>query len=373
LGVRVFCVDNILRIKDYKIYFLTHFLATMMVNVRVVLLVLGTFAFTPCWAFVVQPNLLVRHPCVFSAPSMSSSSSVSNDNNNDINNNLQVTVVGGTGFVGSRVCQILVEQGASVRSISKTGTVPKWCRDEPWTNQVTWTAVDLLEASSDSLDAAMGTPAAVVSCVGAIGTDPDVLKRGNGDANVAAFQSAKRRGATRAAFISVSSELVECREDFLPEFMGAYFDGKAAAEAAAADAVGSDALTLIQPTFIYGGNSFGLNPPRVTADYGAIIDQLLSFLPIQILADLLPGLAKIALRPPVSVDAVAGACAAAALGQLPGGQILDGSRAINAVTNIPSSTGLTDAIVREVTWMAETSTKVATWMSARLKEQAMTK
>ena len=338
-----------------------------MVAVRVwVLLVLGVI--TPCWAWL-QPHL-VRLPV--SSLQMSSGSSTNSDVSNT-NNNLQVTVVGGTGFVGSRVCQILAEQGASVRSISKSGTVPKWCQDETWTSQVTWTAVDLLEASSATLDDAMGKPVAVVSCVGVVGTDPEVLKRGNGDANVAAFESAKRVGATRAAFVSVSSELVACREDFLPEFMGAYFEGKDAAEAAAIDAVGSDSLTIIRPTFIYGGDSFGLNPPRVTADYGAMIDQLLSFPPFQILADLLPGLAKIALRPPVSVEAVAGACAAAALGNLPGGQTLDGTPAINAATNAPSSTGLTDAIVREVTWMAETSTKVATWVSARLKEQAMTK
>ncbi|KAI2501425.1 NAD(P)H-binding protein [Fragilaria crotonensis] len=286
---------------------------------------------------------------------------VNSDANNSKGGVLQVTVVGGTGFVGSRVCQILTAQGVSVRSISKSGTVPKWCRDEEWSSQVTWSAVDLLDATPSAIDEAMGNqPDAVVSCVGVIGTDPEVLKKGNGDANVAAFESAKRLGAKRAAFISVSSELLACREDFLPEFMGSYFDGKEAAEKAAADAVGPDSLTILKPTFVYGGNSFGINPPRVTSDYGAIIDQLLSLPPIQICADLLPGMVKVALRPPVSVDTLAGACAAAATGTLvppdggTGPLTLDGTKAINAVMKVPPSTGLTDAIVKEFNWIMDT-------------------
>jgi nucleoside-diphosphate-sugar epimerase len=292
----------------------------------------------------------------------------------DDGNSIQVTVVGGTGFVGSRVCQILTEQGVSVRSISKSGTVPKWCQDEEWTKSVVWSAIDLLEATPEALDAAMGTtPDAVVSCVGVIGNDPDALTRGNGDANVAAFESAKRMRATRATFLSVSSEVVACREDYLPDFMGAYFDGKEAAEAAASDAVGSAALTVIKPTFIYGGDSFGINPPRVNTDYGSMVDQMLSFPPIQLVADVIPGIIKVALRPPVSVEAVAGACAAAAMGKLAGTTVVDGTVAINAVTNPPASTGLTDALVRDFTWGVDTAGKVATWTGARLKEQAMKK
>jgi nucleoside-diphosphate-sugar epimerase len=359
-------------------------------NVRLVIVLLICVSF-PCLGW--NPSTIGRNTKVVSLQSnlrMSAQDGVENNkNNNDIVNDivndddksgvLQVTVVGGTGFVGSRVCQILTAQGASVRSISKSGTVPKWCRNDDWSSKVTWSAVDLLNATPSAMDEAMGDqPDAVVSCVGVIGTDPDFLKQGNGDANVAAFESAKRVGAKRAAFISVSSELLACREDFLPEFMGSYFDGKEAAEIAAADAVGPDSLTILKPTFVYGGNSFGINPPRVTSEYGSIIDQLLSLPPIQICADLLPGMVKVALRPPVSVDALAGACAAAAMGTLApdsdgGPLILDGTKAINAVMKTPPSTGLVDAIVREFNWIMDTSGKVANWMGARLKEQAMSK
>ena len=50
-----------------------------------------------------------------------------------------------------------------------------------------------------------------------------------------------------------------------------------------------------------------------------------------------------ALRPPVSVDAVAAACAGAALGTVEPG-VLDGTAAINAATGRPTATGLSDAI-----------------------------
>ena len=79
----------------------------------------------------------------------------------------------------------------------------------------------------------------------------------------------------------------------------------------------------------------------------------------------------------MSVDALAGACAAAAMGTLAppadGPLALDGTKAINTVMKVPPSTGLTDAIVREFNWIMDTSGKVANWMGARLKEQAMSK
>ena len=165
---------------------------------------------------------------------------------------LSVTVFGGGGFAGSRVCKILADKGASVTSISKSGTIPKWCQDDEWTNQVTWKSVDLLSADDSSIDQAVGNPDAVVSCVGVIGTDPDALLKGNGDANVAAFNSAKRAGAQRAVYVSVGSEVDACKDGWLPEFFQSYFEGKIVAENAAIDAMGGDEkkVCLVKPTFI---------------------------------------------------------------------------------------------------------------------------
>eukprot|EP00592_Proboscia_alata_P011658 CAMPEP_0194383846 /NCGR_PEP_ID=MMETSP0174-20130528/70221_1 /TAXON_ID=216777 /ORGANISM="Proboscia alata, Strain PI-D3" /LENGTH=293 /DNA_ID=CAMNT_0039170479 /DNA_START=197 /DNA_END=1078 /DNA_ORIENTATION=- len=269
-----------------------------------------------------------------------------------------VTVVGGTGFVGSRVCKILSENGASVTSVSKSGRVPEWCSGEAWINDVKWNAANLLEGSEEELDTAIGKPEVIVSCVGVVGTDADELRRGNGDTNVAAFASAKRGGSVeRSALVSVASEVRACQENWLPDFFDGYFDGKDAAEQAALDAVGGDEtkVCIVKPTFIYGGDSFGLLPPRVTSDYGSGIEELLSFGLITSLADATPGLIKVALRPPVSVDAVSGACASVVTESTSG--VIEGAPAINAAAKQPKATGLTEALK----WSKEELTKAYEW------------
>lgn len=82
---------------------------------------------------------------------------------------LSVTVFGGTGFAGSRVCKLLVDKGAKVTSISKSGSVPKWCAGEEWTKKVEWKSADLLSSQDAALDSVVGNPDACVSCVGVVG------------------------------------------------------------------------------------------------------------------------------------------------------------------------------------------------------------
>jgi len=270
----------------------------------------------------------------------------------------KVTVLGGTGFVGSRVCKILQEKGADVTSVSKTGQVPSWCADEDWTKSVNWAAADLLGGGSDQLDAALGKPDSVVSCVGVVGFDGDELLKGNGDANVAGFESAKRAGSVkRVAFVSVASEVSDCEENWLPEFFGGYFEGKRMAEEAALGVVNGDegSVCIVKPSFIYGGDEFGLFPPRVNDAYGSAVEELLSLGPLRFLADVAPGLIKVALRPPSAVEAVAGACASAALGEVSG--VLDGTDAINEAANQPDPTGLTEAFK----WAGEKAKDAYDW------------
>ena len=138
-----------------------------------------------------------------------------------------------------------------------------------------------------------------------------------------------------------------CKENWLPEFFKSYFEGKIIAEAAAVDSVGGDAskVCVVKPTFIYGGDSFGLIPPRVNYEYGAGVEELLFLPPFKLLADVTPGLIKVALRPPVCVDSVAAACAKAATDESGAAlSTLDGTEAINAYSGQPKSTGLTDAL-----------------------------
>ena len=76
---------------------------------------------------------------------------------------LRVTVAGGSGFVGSRVCKYLVENGAEVTSVSKSGKPPAGAGS--WASSVKWVANDFTRGSMGELEAALGTPEAFVSCV----------------------------------------------------------------------------------------------------------------------------------------------------------------------------------------------------------------
>ena len=69
-------------------------------------------------------------------------------------------------------------------------------------------------------------------------------------------------------------------------------------------------------TFIYGGDSFSVNPPRVASFYGEFIETLLSSGPIRGVTSITSGFVKIALEPPVSVDSVSTAACKAATGKL---------------------------------------------------------
>ena len=229
----------------------------------------------------------------------------------------------------------------------------------------------MIRAEDAAIDSVMASSDAVVSCVGVVDPNPEALRSGNGAANVNAFASAKRAGVRRSVYVSVSSEVAACEENWLPfakDEFSAYFAGKKQAENAAADAVSGDAtkLCVLKPTFIYGGEAFELPlpgkfvAPRVSAGYGSLVEEVLSLDLIQKLADALPGLIKVALRPPVSVDAVATACAYAALGQLTQGDAtrravgtLDGTAAINAAAGAPTPTTLSDGLDRALDGLAD--------------------
>ena len=134
---------------------------------------------------------------------------------------LKVTVFGGSGFVGSRVCKALVANDVEVTSVSKSGRAPDWASSEAWANKVTWAQVDLLGAGDTAVDAVLGTwavtgtPDAVVSCVGVVDPNPETLRSGNGAANVNAFGASvggrkfrpvpRRRPGASAALLAIDA------------------------------------------------------------------------------------------------------------------------------------------------------------------------
>ena len=123
---------------------------------------------------------------------------------------LKVTVAGASGFVGSRVCKYLVDAGADVTGVSKSGKAPAGAG--PWAASVTWKASDMTRGSMGDLEEVIGTPEAFVSCVGSVGFDRQNLRLGNGKANAdAAKVLAKAGSVKRVAYVSVSEELFESK------------------------------------------------------------------------------------------------------------------------------------------------------------------
>jgi nucleoside-diphosphate-sugar epimerase len=247
--------------------------------------------------------------------SSTDSSTTDNSNSNASSTIKSVTVLGGTGFVGSRVCKILSDKGINVRSISKSGIngIPDWLLKEGITtttttteedsesdsdsesedsennninnNNINWISLDILNVSNEELDIAMGQPDAIISCIGIIGTNPQQLIDGNGIVNVKGFESARRVSTSTSststaststaststtststtnnannanalqsiAYVSVSSEVKACQDNWLPEFMESYFKAKNMAEVAALqDGNSQQDVTIVSPTFIYG-------------------------------------------------------------------------------------------------------------------------
>jgi uncharacterized protein YbjT (DUF2867 family) len=229
----------------------------------------------------------------------------------------KVLVLGGTGFVGSRVVQLLKDQGVSVAATSRDG------RDGTIALDVTKTDV------TKEMESLAKGYSAVVSCIGAIGSSNDgVVNAASG----LAAQGAKAAGVDRFVYISVAPEVKEFAKgiDFLDEYM----KGKTFSQSAILSSFPNSA-TLIEPTFIYGGDEFSLKPPRVASFYGEFIEALLSSGPVRGITNIAPeGIIKIALEPPVSVDAVAAAAVNGALGTSSGVTELDTYDKIKAAAGL---------------------------------------
>lgn len=211
----------------------------------------------------------------------------------------KVLVLGGTGFVGSRVVKKLQGMGIDVVATSRDGRDGTVALDVTTTSDVAKAIEGLAKGCS-----------AVISTIGAIGTDNDLAV--NSATGLAAI-GAKAAGVSKFVYISVAPEVKEFAQDI--EFLKPYMKGKTFSQDAVTSNFGSSS-TLIEPTFIYGGDSFGVNPPRVAGFYGEFIEAILSSGPLRAVTNIAPkGFIKIALEPPVSVDAVADAAVAGALGK----------------------------------------------------------
>lgn len=215
----------------------------------------------------------------------------------------KVLVLGGSGLVGSEVVKKLKSMGVEVVATSRNG------RDGTVALDVTQPSINVAETIQDLSKGC----SAVISTIGAIGTPEDAAV--NGATGLAAI-GAKAAGVSNFVYISVAPEVKEFAKDI--EFLQSYMEGKAFSEDTITNQFTGDgySYTIIEPTFIHGGDKFAVNPPRVASTYGKLVEAVLSSGPFRAATEVAPeGFIKIALEPPVSAESVASAAIAGALGK----------------------------------------------------------
>lgn len=213
----------------------------------------------------------------------------------------KVLVLGGSGFVGSRVVDQLKSQGVEVVSTSRDG------RGGTIAFDATKAGIDVAK----EIESLSKGCTAVISCIGSIGTENDnVVNAATG----LAAKGAKNAGVERFVYISVAPEVKEFAEGI--DFLKDYMKGKMFSQDAVEANFPGSSHVFIEPTFIYGGDSFAVNPPRVASFYGEFIENLLSSGLVRGITNISSGFIKIALEPPVSVDAVSAAACNAATGKV---------------------------------------------------------
>ena len=144
----------------------------------------------------------------------------------------RIAVYGGSGFIGSRVCQTLVAAGCEVVSLSRTGMPPAWAALQPWIDGVEWRKADALADA----DVDIGRIDGAVSCVGNVRPSPDwepgsffglhwntaAMVRENGEVTERIAAAARRAGARRFVYCSVS----RCSKWAFGGALEGYIEGK---------------------------------------------------------------------------------------------------------------------------------------------------
>jgi len=213
----------------------------------------------------------------------------------------KVLVLGGSGFVGSRVVKKLKAQGVDVLSTSTNG------RDETIAFDATQNGIDVAK----EIQSLSKGCTAVISCIGSIGTPNDnVINAASG----LAAKGAKAAGVDRFVYIAVAPEVKEFAKGI--DSLKDYMEGKTFSQDSIESNFPNGSHVFIEPTFIYGGDSFSVNPPRVASFYGEFIETLLSSGLVRGITNVSSGFVKIALEPPVSVDSVSAAACNAATGKI---------------------------------------------------------
>ncbi len=193
-----------------------------------------------------------------------------------------ILVLGGTGLVGSQVCKELENLGIAHTATGRS-------------------VLDVTSEGADQiyLDLVKKTGAsAVISCIGSFNTPLD-YKINSASGHLAEISP---DSVTKFSYISVSPAVQDAVKGLpiLPDYMKGKTESNSLIQRRF-----PGRSTLVKPSFIYGGSSFSVNPPRVTSQYGSFIESILGSGLVRGVAGVTPGLISVALTPPISVVDVA--------------------------------------------------------------------
>lgn len=193
----------------------------------------------------------------------------------------KVLVTGGSGFIGSQVCRLAVEEGLTVVSLSRSG---RPMRQEGWTDKVTWAAADVFNPSTWHHH--LADCEAVVHCIGIAWERPNdqvTFERLNGDSAIIVANTAHAQGVRRFILISAAGNI--------PFTSPRYLSAKRRAEAHIRGL--SFRHAILRPNLVYG-------PTRTLSIVGGKLQEAAQRLPV------LGPLAQAA-RPPIHVHQLAAA------------------------------------------------------------------
>lgn len=160
----------------------------------------------------------------------------------------KIVVFGGSGFVGSKICQQAIESGADVTSVSRSGK-PSFAAQSSWANEVEWVRSDAAHDEGMWKEALSGATG-VVSTIGAFGSNEFMYKL-CGEVNMKLMEAAKKEGLKRFAFISVHDFAFPGGWQAQNFLLKGYFQGKRDAEAKLFETFPETGVAL-RPGFIYG-------------------------------------------------------------------------------------------------------------------------
>lgn len=220
--------------------------------------------------------------------------------NIDIQEKNKVLVLGGTGFVGTHVIDILKQKDIPYIATSTNG------RDDT----IKFNTTDD-NACKQLLDIYLTNDVeTIVSTIGCILTDNDdyIVNAASGQTSTI-FKDV----SSKPKFIFIgNTPRVRNVCNIIPS-LNEYARGKEESELLLEQTFGQN-LCMIKPTFIYGGTKFGLNPPRIPSFLGEIVEAVLGLYPIQWIAEVLPDILGVVLEAPVNVKAVSNAIVNEAIG-----------------------------------------------------------